>query len=294
MFDKHLNNIYNLDGINGIYQYLLYCHLTYIENPNTHMELTWDKNKNTFSYKNSNILNIECIFNMTRKRYLARKYICIWKQKCIPLKIANKYDLYMNDFESNDTLYLISDRKQFRFTSYELIHIFVSALEYHEDIIPGPKYPKNPYTNRYFNIQECSDIYAFISSRVHKVPDIIQYFYLNHFDMLMFYQMCEPFLNFRACRNHCRDLNLTNKTKHLGLMFKTFEIYDPPSREFIRLYTKNHFDSIETLFTYFLYQFHYNNNVLFIIHIKHYLTVLNREIKILGKSYRKIYKKISI
>ena len=289
MYDWRLNLVYNLDGIRGIYKLLLHTHLQSVK-CNRKNELTWDQTQNTFRYMNKDVLLINCIICMLRKRYLARKYACLWKQKTFPIQDMNDTDLCMNTFTKEDTLNLSINQKRFRFTSTELVQIFVNALEYREDIIPYPKYPKNPYTNNIFSIEECTLIYQFLSKHIQKIPDVIQFFYVHQFDMLMFYQLSKEFLKYRACQNYCDALSISKKTKQLGIMFDTFDVTNPPSKLSMNLYIKKHYSSIKSLFYYYLYQFHYTDDMMFIIHLKHYLITLNDEIKILGKSYRKTYK----
>ena len=101
------------------------------------------------------------------------KYHILYNKKW---NIVNSNDLYLTRFKDDDNniiqVYDYINRSIYVFRIYELLSIYKNAL-YHngldddEDgtqILPSPCYPKNPYTNLKFTLQQHINIYISLLS----------------------------------------------------------------------------------------------------------------------------------
>ena len=94
-----------------------------------------------------------------RMKFLCNKFYIKIKNRLI--KYGNETDLYCNNISEDNHNLIILQRKDFvwRFDPQQLKELIESSLNYTSYLMPEPKEPKNPYTNKLFNILEISYIY---------------------------------------------------------------------------------------------------------------------------------------
>jgi len=110
-------------------------------------------------------------------------------QRCIVQKSKTfdiDYDLRMAPFDPVTKIQLLENQQIYTFNVYDLVNIIKTALHQQNFMIAKPQYPKNPYTNLDFRVNNLYNIYIKCLELNMRIPPIITYFAECNFNMVMF------------------------------------------------------------------------------------------------------------
>jgi len=127
------------------------------------------------------------IFQKTQRTYLAfLRFANIVRHKIKKEKID--FDLRMEpiDIRSKFSISLIHNGAKYYFALTDLVNIIQTAITHSDDMFENPLFPKNPYNNLPFTKTHLYNIYFRIKAVFLNVPEWIQLFYKNDFDLDIF------------------------------------------------------------------------------------------------------------
>jgi len=95
-------------------------------------------------------------------------------------------DLRMAQFEPATKIQLFENNQIYTFNIYDLLNIISTSLLQQTYLFIKPQYPKNPYTNLNFGINNLYNIYIkFLELKI-KIPTIVMYFFECEFNIDIF------------------------------------------------------------------------------------------------------------
>lgn len=131
-------------------------------------------------------LTLDNAFVQSQKTYWTLKRFARRLKKYVTYS-ANE-DLYGSPLIPKYTIELIQDDCIYKFSVHDLVNIIKSALLTVVHGYPNPKYPRNPYTNKDFNIYHLLSIYVFMWAYTPRLVynNVIRGFYKANFNLNTF------------------------------------------------------------------------------------------------------------
>lgn len=176
--------------------------------------------KNKFISKEDK-LNIENIlYRATRRRYLAKKYLHKWifKSKNYFYKDINSSDLMLQDFDSENIIYIYENLNRFKFTPCEFHKIIVNNILSSNHQIPVIKETKNEYTQRSLTKNQLYNIYINIKLRNIKCSWLLDEYVKFDFDSSLMLNKHHSYLKTEAIKNdviHMDDSEFRTEVENL-------------------------------------------------------------------------------
>jgi hypothetical protein len=132
------------------------------------------------------------------------RFAYLWKLKRAP--VASNTDLYLNEIsaEKQYVFSLLQNGKLFYFTVKDLLTLIRNDLcdgDEYFDI--EPRFPKNPYTNEFFQESHMYNLYFYIKYNTSmKLPDFLHYWFLKSFCIIRLLSEHESVLKKYAVRQY--------------------------------------------------------------------------------------------
>lgn len=225
---------------------------------------------NLFCFKPTWQIELDYLDRLFRVSYLAQKYFAIWKYqiKGKHPKTGNEIDLLHEPF-TGPCLSFLEYNTTFKFSVYDIHHIIEHALKTHDECIPCPCLPKNPYTNHVFTVLELKRMFNFLHKHRSKLSQLLLLFEATQFSIEEFTLQFKVILRKTACLSHIHSMNLYQKLDLILNFISTSniskinlsldEIIDFSSERCIKKYIGKYFDNSITIFRDYLYYFHFNS-----------------------------------
>jgi hypothetical protein len=167
-------------------------------------------NEGKFNFLNSTLMNVFLndinkektfeIFTKSQKTYHAFARLShIYRYKKAKLQI--NHDLYLNPITSQKHITILQNGKKYMFTATDLINIINTALPNAPHFFVEPLISKNPYNNIPFDKSTLYNIYFFLRTTNHKMPILIEKYFLSNFDITEFYYENESIIRDIAIEN---------------------------------------------------------------------------------------------
>lgn len=175
----------------------------------TKIEFTTTLLNNVFNTHNIK-KRMESKFNKIQKTYFSfSKLANIYKFKKAKCLITN--DLYFNKININDSdvIQIYQNNTTYLFTINDLIHLLIVALSNSCHFFIKPLECKNPYNNIPFSKHILYNIYFFMKHRNVNIPEIIQQYFIEDFDLSEFLFNNQTLIQTVAIKEYA--LNLSNQ-----------------------------------------------------------------------------------
>jgi hypothetical protein len=174
----------NIDTIIKIIYYI-YIDKTQLQNT-TKFQLLVNVFENPFYNKQIKDQFLTYFSKIQRTYFSLVKFV-----KCIKHKrsaLYNTTDIVMNPIcrYSSRVFELYQNNKIYLFTRPDIINIMNAALSHSPNFFSYPLPIKNPYNNMFFKKSDLYNMYFFIQTGMFIISDIIQKFFLSHFDLQVF------------------------------------------------------------------------------------------------------------
>ena len=137
-------------------------------------------------------------------RKLVRRYR--WKK-------ARKYewetDLFMvhklDDLPENQKITILENSTKYSYKLSDIINIWDDALKHRQGLFSSPQHPKNPHTNRKFELCNLYNLYLALFNSTYHIPMLITRIFHCGFDLDVFGLKYLPFLRECAIDNYFQD-----------------------------------------------------------------------------------------
>jgi hypothetical protein len=167
-------------------------------------------NEGKFNFLNTTLMNIFLndvnkektfeIFTKSQRTYHAfARFAQIYKYKKAELQI--NHDLYLNPITYQKHITILQNGKKYMFTATDLINIINTALSNAPHFFVEPLVSKNPYNNIPFDKSTLYNIYFFLRTTYHKMPILIEKYFLANFDITSFFYENESIIRDIAIEN---------------------------------------------------------------------------------------------
>ena len=174
-------------------------------------------------------------------------------QKC-KVRKANVFDidcdLRMAPFNPTTKIELIENRQIYPFSIHDLITIVKTALLQQNNMFLKPQYPKNPYTNLKFGINNLYNFYIKCLELKLRIPTVITYFAECEFNMEIFLEKHKHALSEWAIETYLsKDATITQSLVE--------DIYDMCYTNNIKIHSEFPKDEAYSIFRPYL-KYHYS------------------------------------
>ena len=146
----------------------------------------------------------------------------VYKVKKAPCKIDT--DLYLNPISRKDknVMVIYQDNHTFLFCISDLIKIIKDSICHSEMFFSKPLPCKNPYNNSCFTKANLYNIYFFIKFRNYIMPDFVQYYFLNGFDLFLFQKEHDFLIKEYTIKNYMESSTLEMLYKYTIQMLQFY------------------------------------------------------------------------
>lgn len=159
-------------------------------------------------------------------------------------------DLRMTPFHPATKIELIENRQIYPFNIHDLINVIKTTLLHQNYLFVKPQYPKNPYTNLNFGVNNLYNIYIKCLELKLRVPLVITYFAESEFNMDIFLEKHKHVLSEWAIESYlCKDATITENLIE--------DIYDMCYKNNIKIHSEFPKDEAYSIFRPYL-KYHYN------------------------------------
>jgi hypothetical protein len=154
--------------------------------------------------------NKEHFYKAQRLFYILSKFVQqIKTRKYVTRKNDVDCDLRLAPFEPKTEIELIEQRCVYKFNIYDLINIITTSLFQNSFMFMNPQFPKNPYTNLNFSVNNLYNIYLNCISRSISIPEVFTRFFKSDFDLPFFKENNKIFLLDSCIENYfAPDVNV--------------------------------------------------------------------------------------
>ena len=163
------------------------------------------------------------------------------------------------DIDNDKLVNLYIEKKHYIFSLDELVSVFNEALEMRDDVIPDPVTPKNPYTNKKFNIFHLAYIYDKLRIKLIKfnreMPINLYLYKKYQFNVNLFYSKHKTHFIELSCKNYVLDHNEEEFDDLLDSFLFDYELEDQ-----ICLSCLKEIDDYKLMMTNILAEYVYENN----------------------------------
>lgn len=217
-----------------------------------------------FFFQSAHLIEKRFLEDIFRRRYLLHKYSKLWKQLVLPLKKGNQTDLLLDNLPKN--VHQVNQNQTiFSFSGNDIVHIIKEALLQHDECVPMPVKPRNPYTNQVFHTLELKSMYDYLVCLGKNIPKVVNLFRWCSCDIDLFQQKHGAFLKQQACLSYVLEMSVSEKntfildfiygcdahfcSQDMKLRYIHFNV--------VSTYIKHFFLDTATIFRDYLYYFHY-------------------------------------
>lgn len=159
-------------------------------------------------------------------------------------------DLRMTPFHPTTKIELIENWQIYPFNIHDLINVIKTTLLHQNYLFVKPQYPKNPYTNLNFGVNNLYNIYIKCLELKLRVPLVITYFAESEFNMDTFLEKHKHVLSEWAIESYlCKDATITETLVE--------DIYDMCYTNNIKIHSEFPKDEAYSIFRPYL-KYHYN------------------------------------
>lgn len=163
-------------------------------------------------------------------------------------------DLRMTPFHPTTKIELIENRQIYPFNIHDLINVIKTTLLHQNYLFVKPQYPKNPYTNLNFGVNNLYNIYIKCLELKLRVPTVITYFAESDFNMETFLEKHKHVLSEWAIDTYlCKDATITETLIE--------DIYDMCYTNNIKIHSEFPKDEAYSIFRPYLKYYYNKKNV---------------------------------
>ena len=215
------------------------------------------KNIVTYSLVEKNKEEFLVIFNYLQKIHNAFKKLArafLFKKS----KLYNTISLYGDNIQETSKYNITIKENGFKylFSIYELKHIILNSLLYHEEFIIESQHIKNPYTNLPFQIYNLYNIYLYFIKKNIIINEFFLKFVKCHFNIHFFRIEYEPLIKEQIIIIEYNSLKDHQKISYIKNMIETYldfeDVIIPLNRKLL------YFDKNNIVYKYMYTQ--YGNN----------------------------------
>jgi len=150
------------------------------------------------------------------------RFAYLYKFKKAPIKI--KTDIFLNPINETDkNVMCVFDSQnicKYLFTITDLIQIIKKSLIHSPNFFSDPSECKNPYTNIPFNKSTLYNIYFFIKYRNYIMPQLVQNFFIENFDLEAFRKNNLYLIRENAIEDYVNNMETEEALDYIYLMIK--------------------------------------------------------------------------
>ena len=165
------------------------------------------------------------IFCKCQRTYFAlTRFVRICKHKITT--IYNSTDIGLNPIESTQTniIKIYQNGKIYLFTRSDILNIMNAALSHSPNFYSEPLHIKNPYNNMVFTKSDLYNFYFFIRTGLFIISDLIQNYFLAHFNLRDFQKKNEYIIRDYYIKSYVNTTPINELLTDIKYMLKTINL----------------------------------------------------------------------
>ena len=230
-----MNDRYDITHRYGIYSYLLTRPMNIIEQCFL-SAIQINKFSALYNMLHNPFYSAKVKSQLSNLFYFRQKYnnaftqlIYKWKYQRINT-FENNNDLLLNclsNYNPIQRISIVENNTIYDFCLIDLLKIIHNALLYHENLFSKPSYPKNPFTNVPFGINNLYNIYFHMLHSTQIIPHCFYLFFLSDFNIKAFVVTNEPYLREESIKSYYNDISSEEHFQDIITALNVYAKYIP-------------------------------------------------------------------
>lgn len=176
---------------------------------------------NVFCSEEQKVSIINDLYEFKKTMNILRRFIVRLKWRYAKVYDCDT-DLCLNplsNLRENQTIKLLQNRTIYTFSIYDMKKLFIMGLMNNNNLYYEPRFPKNPYTNMVFSVNELYIISKYLKNNA-QLPAYIHSFIENDFDLDKFTIYNQPLLIENTVKSYVDTLSKIVKYSKIMDLFK--------------------------------------------------------------------------